>query len=168
MWLISLPFASKYATADSLNMDEDTAEVDSGSRIMENNQSQNTQDHPKCNNFSIESILSSASSALAMVSNQDAKKSYEHAFDLHTNLLRKGITKSNNEELTNESENNREYESNKELDCIDDEDEDVDVESRSPSPTLHPHAPSIFDRNQSNGNLPMFGLSKGNCSNQVM
>ena len=145
-------------------MEEDMRELEPASEVIKNNQCKNTNDidHPKTHNFSIESILSSDSSALALASTHETKRSYENKFDLHSHLFRKGIEISNNEEETNESEKETKYDINTENNCIDDEDEDVDVESRSPSPTSHPDSSSIFDIGQTNRNLPMFGLSRGN------
>ena len=139
-------------------MDEHMPEKDSTSRLIENDHCQNdNRDNTKCHNFSIDSILSSASSAFTLASS----RTYENRLNLHSNLIRKNNLKSglkvDNEECKNETMDELDGAHND----IDEEEEDVDVESRSPSPPSHPNSTNIFDIDHANRNIPMFGFSKG-------
>ena len=140
-------------------MDEHLPEKDSTSRLTENDHCQNdNKDNTKCHNFSIESILSSASSAFTVASS----KTYEHTLNLQSNLIRKHNQKSCPKDDNEECKNKTIDELDRAHDGIDDEEEDVDVESRSPSPPTHPNSTNLFDIDHANQNLPMFGFSKGN------
>ena len=140
------------------------ADNESTSQLIEYNHGQSNKSHPKCHNFSIESILSSASSALALAANQEANGSCGrgNSFSLHSRLLEKHNLLLNQKEAANKCKNQTKYQNDEEQECIkDDEEEDVDVESRSSSPPSHPNHSNLFDVNDSNRNLQMFGLSKG-------
>ena len=142
-----------------LIMDEHMPEKDSTSRLIENDHCQNdNKDNTKCHNFSIESILSSASSAFTVASS----KTYENTLNLHSDLIRKGNPKFGLKDDKERRKNETSDELDRGHDDIDDEEEDVDVESRSPSPPLHSNSTNPFEIDHANQNLPMFGFSKGN------
>ena len=149
-------------------MEENITEYQSTSRLIESCVvDQNNKDRQKCNNFSIESILSSASSALALAAKQEASRSdVENGLNLHPALLGQDILGSNqrfhgklsrNDDLDNqvvEHKLEHKKEDNEE------DDDDVVVGSRSSSPS-QPNTPKLFNHNISSAKFPMFDLSKG-------
>ena len=149
-------------------MEENIAEYEPTSRLIESCADQNNKDRQKCHNFSIESILSSASSALALAAKQEVPRSthVENSFTLHPALLGQDILGSNQKFNSNLSRddnlNNPAVEQKLEhkKDDNEEDEEDVVVGSRSSSP-LQSDTPTFFNRNISSAKFPMFDLSKG-------
>ena len=143
-------------------------EYEPTSRLIESCEDQNNKDRQKCHNFSIESILSSASSALELAAKQEVSRSTHevNSFTLHPALLGQDFLGSNqrfDSKLSRDDNSNNQAVEHKLVHKKEDneeDEEDVVVGSRSSSPP-QPDTPNFFNRNISSPKFPMFDLSKG-------
>ena len=136
------------------------------SDLMRTCHDSNNTDRRQCHNFSIDSILSTASSALALAARQNVfQNGHENNnFNsleqdmLHTEpKIRRGTSleedQKNDEEVTRHTQHGKEH-------VVEEEDNVIDVGSKCSSPLQHNGA-SELNINNSIQNFPMLGLSKG-------
>ena len=149
-------------------MEGNITEYEPTLRLIEDCEDQNNKARQKCHNFSIESILSSASSALALAAKQEVSRSThaENAFSLHPAMLGPDIfglhQQFDNKNLPEDNLNTELVEQKLEhkKDVNEEDEEDVVVGSRSTSPSQL-NTPKCFNLNGSSPKFPMFDLSKG-------
>ena len=157
--------------------EENVTEYEPTSQLIKTCHDQYNKDRRQCNNFSIESILSSASSALALVAKQKATRleKTEETFSVNHGILEQGILRADQTFPGNRSpedsgihENVLEQEMGHAQEDNDDEEDDVDVDSRNSSPSSQLSSNHHFNINTTTPNFQLFGLSKGNnCQNTL-
>ena len=150
--------------------EENVTEYEPTSQLIKTCHDQHNKDRRQCNNFSIESILSSASSALALVAKQKATRleKAEQTFSGNHGILEQGLLRADQTFPDNRSpedngihENVLEQEMGHAEEDNDDEEDDVDVESRNSSPSSQLSSNHHFNINTTTPNFQLFGLSKG-------
>ena len=147
-------------------MEETIAATEPTTELVEVCQDQDDRIQRQSHNFSIESILSSASSAFTVAAKQEKLRPIHlySRFDLHTNLLRREILKTNQESRLQENDHTNtevveQHMEHREGDDDDDENE-VDVGSRNSSPSQINTVP-LLNINHAAPVFDVFGLSKG-------
>ena len=146
-------------------MEENIVSCGESSDLMKTCHNSNTTDRRQCNNFSIDSILSTASSALAFAARHNAfqnghENNNYNVIDqdmLHTEQKIRRST-SLEEDQKNDEEVTR-HNQHREENGVEEEDV-IDVGSEYSSPLQHNGA-SQLNINNSIQNVPVLGLSKG-------